>query len=211
MIIDEILEKFSMSLPFGLGKAHHQAVANSLDGSIQSCLDIGCGRGAFEFLKDYQSIGCDIYKPVLQKASEKGYYTNLIQCDVRQLPFGMKSFDAAICIEVIEHLGKEEGLEFLKQLEGIARKRVIVATPWGYFPLKEREDNPYLNHLSGWLPEEFEAMGYKVYPFYYSRYPKGSHIHQILTRFMLTLLMYPLIKRYPDKFAQDFIAVKNLQ
>jgi hypothetical protein len=123
----------------------------------------------------------------------------------------MKSFDAAICIEVIEHLGKKEGLEFLKQLEDIARKRVIVATPWGYFPLKEREDNPYLNHLSGWLPEEFEAMGYKVYPFYYSRYPKGSHIHQILTRFMLTLLMYPLIKRYPDKFAQDFIAVKNLQ
>ena len=207
---DETLEKLSFALPLGLGRAHAKALSSKLARSAQSCLDIGCGRGPFKFIQDFYSVGCDIHHSYLIKAREKGYYDNLIRCDVRQLPFKPKSFDIAICIEVIEHLDKAGGIELLRQMEKIASRQVIITTPWGYYPMKEREDNPCLCHLSGWLPQEFHEMGYKTYPFYYSRYPLGSEIHQILVRYILTLLLYPLIRLFPEKLAQDFVAMKEL-
>lgn len=208
--LDENLEKLSLALPPGLGRAHAKALSSKLDRSVQSCLDVGCGRGSFKFIQDFYSVGCDIYQSSLIKAREKGYYDNLVRCDVRQLPFKPKSFDIAICVEVIEHLDKAGGIELLRQMEGIASRQVIIMTPWGYCPVKEREDNPYLFHLSGWLPQEFQEMRYKTYPFYYSRYPRGSEIHQILVRYVLTLLLYPLIRLFPEKLAQVFVAMKGL-
>ena len=207
---DEILSKLSFALPLGMGRAQANALSSKLDRSAQSCLDVGCGRGPFKVIQDFYSVGCDIHQSYLIKAGEKGYYDNLVRCDVRQLPFKPKSFDIAICVEVIEHLDKAGGMELLRQMEAIASRQVIITTPWGYCPVKEREDNPYLFHLSGWLPQEFQEMGYKTYPFYYSRYPLGSEIHQNLVRYVLTLLLYPLIRLFPEKLAQDFVAMKGL-
>jgi hypothetical protein len=127
------------------------------------------------------------------------------------LPFTARSFDAVLCVEVIEHLDKADGWELIRRLEEIARRQVIVSTPWGFMPLEEREDNPHLNHLSGWLPEEFEERGYSVYPFYYPRYPTGSKHHQVLGRYLLAPLMYPAIRMNPDKWALDFVAVKRMR
>lgn len=208
--LDEILEKLSFTLPLGLGRAHAGAIANKLDRSAQSCLDVGCGRGAFKFIQSFYSVGCDISLSSLIKAREKGYYDDLVRCDVRHLPFKPKSFDTVICVEVVEHLNKSEGLELLRQMEEIASRQVIIMTPWGYFSMKEREDDAYLTHHSGWLPQEFGEMGYKVYPLYYLRYPMGSEIHQILARYIFTLPLYPLIHLFPEKLAQDFVAIKEL-
>ena len=207
---DEILEKFSRTLPLGLGRTHTRAIAVELDKSARSCLDIGCGRGAFESIRSLYSVGCDIYRPGLLKAREKKYYDNLVNCDARDLPFKPKSFDVVICVEVIEHLDKTEGMELLKRMEEIACRQIIITTPWGYYPLEERQDNPHLNHLSGWLPQEFQEMGYRVRPFYYPRYPMGSRLRQALARYLLTPLLYPFIRLFPQKLAQDFIAIKEL-
>jgi len=207
---DEILSKLSFALPLGMGRAQANALSSNLDRSAQSCLDVGCGRGSFKIIQGFYSVGCDIHQSYLIKARKKGYYDNLVRCDVRQLPFKPKSFDIAICVEVIEHLDKAGGIELLRQMEGIASRQIIMTTPWGYYPMKEREDNPYLFHLSGWLPQEFQERGYKTYPFYYSRYPLGSEVYQILVRYILTLLLYPLIRLFPEKLAQDFVAMKEL-
>lgn len=208
--LDEILEKLSFALPLGLGREHAKAISSNLDRSARSCLDVGCGRGAFKSIKGFYSVGCDISLSSLIKAREKGYYDNLVRCDVRHLPFEPKCFDVVICIEVIEHLDKADAIELLRQIEEIASRQIIIMTPWGYFPMEEREDNPYLTHRSGWLPQKFQEMGYKAYPFYYFRYPLGSRIHQILARYILTLLLYPLIRLFPEKLAQDFVAVKEV-
>jgi len=206
---DELLEKLSFAMPLGLGKAHAKAIERNLNANAQSCLDIGCGRGSFKFLKKFDSVGCDIYLPGLIKARKKAYYKNLVQGDVKQLPFKPKSFDAAICVEVIEHLDKASGIKLIQQMEEIAAKQVIIMTPWGYLPMEKREDNPYLTHHSGWLPREFQEMGYKTYHFYYFRYPLGSKKYQIITRYILTLVLYPMIRLFPNNFAQDFVAVKD--
>ena len=210
MKTDEIFEKLSMNLPLGLGRAHEQAIAAQIVEEADSCLDIGCGRGAFQWLRGFDAVGCDIYPLNLAIARDKNYYEDVLACDIRALPFKAKSFDVAICVEVIEHLEKKEGLELIKKMEKIARRQVIITTPWGYMPLEERDDNPHLNHLSGWTPAEFEKMGYKVYPFYYPRYPAGRGKIQIIARYLLSPLMYPLARRNPGKYAQDFMAVKIL-
>jgi SAM-dependent methyltransferase len=111
--LDEILVKLSFALPLGLGRTHARALSSKLDRSAQSCLDVGCGEGSFKVIQDFYSVGCDIYHSFLIKAREKGYYDNLVRCDVRQLPFKPKSFDIAICVEVIEHLDKAGGIEGL--------------------------------------------------------------------------------------------------
>jgi len=207
---DEILERLSKAMPLGLGRAHARAIASRLNRNARSCLDIGCGRGAFKSLKYLRAAGCDIYQPSLVRAREKGYYENLLRCDARYLPFKAKSFDVALCVEVIEHLDKTEGEELLRRMEEVAGRQIIVTTPWGFCPLEERYDNPYLNHRSAWLPEEFEEMGYEVYPFYYPRYPMGSGIYQTVARYILSFLLYPLIRLFPSKLALDFLAVKEL-
>ena len=207
---DEIMDKLSRSLPLGLGRTHTRTLAVELDKKARSCLDIGCGRGVFNFMRSLNSVGCDIYRPGLLKAREKEYYKNLVNCDVRDLPFKPKSFDVTICFEVIEHLDKTEGIELLKRMEEITRRQIIITTPWGYFPLEERQDNPNLNHLSGWLPQEFKDMGYRTRPVYYPRYPMGSKLYETLARYLLTPLLYPFIRLFPQKLAMDFIAIKEL-
>jgi len=127
--LDEILSKLSFTLPLGMGRAHAKVFSSKLDRGAQSCLDVGCGRGFFKVIQDFYSVGCDIYQSSLIKAREKGYYDNLVRCDVRQLPFKPKSFDIAICVEVIEHLDKAGGIELLRQMEQIGSRQVIVMTP----------------------------------------------------------------------------------
>ncbi len=210
MNTDVVLEKLSMTLPLGLGRAHARAIGRLLDGESQTCLDVGCGRGAFPVLGKYSSVGVDIYGPNLAIARGKGIYRDVLQCDVRELPFAPGSFDSVICIEVIEHLDKAEGTVLLRQLETIARRQVIITTPWGYCPLDEREDNPHLNHLSGWFPEEFTRAGYEVRPFYYPRFPLGNKTRQVIARYALSPVLYPLVRANPRKWALDFVAVKRV-
>jgi len=210
MKTDIMLEKLSKTLPGGLGKLHANMIDALLDKHSESCLDVGCGRGAFTSMRNYYSVGVDIFAPNLPIARDKGYYREVLQCDVNYLPFGPKSFDSVVCVEVIEHLEKQAGQELLRNLEGIARRQVIIMTPWGFDELKERHDNVHLNHLSGWLPDEFTSMGYEVYPFYYPRYPAGNHPAQIIGRYALLPVLYPLIRANPDKWVQDFAAVKSM-
>ena len=79
---DEILSKLSFALPLGTGRAQANALSSTLDKSAQSCLDSDCGRGPFKFIQSFYSVGCDIHHSSLIKAGEKGYYDNLVRCDV---------------------------------------------------------------------------------------------------------------------------------
>lgn len=77
---------------------------------------------------------------------------------------GPKSFDCVTAFDVIEHMTKADGLQFLMQAEVVARKQIILNTPLGFYP--QNYDDPSLliggrpglhwqTHLSGWQPEDF--------------------------------------------------------
>lgn len=73
-------------------------------------------------------------------------------------------FSACICLDGLEHLEKNRGLamiELMKQKSDIQ----IIFTPLGDFAVETvPTDNPDA-HKSGWLPEEFEKIGWATITF----------------------------------------------
>ena len=206
--INELLTKLSLILPLALGKAQTRMLKNELNGDIRSCLDVGCGPGRFKHLKHFYSVGCDIHQPTLLKAEKRGYYNKLVECDACHLPFESKSFDAVISTELLEHLSKADGEKFIEETERVACKKVIITTPWGFAPQRGVKGNPYQVHISGWTPRELQKRGYTTYPFYCFRHPAGNNILKIIIKHGFTVLLYPLTRLFPEKFAIGFVAIK---
>ena len=105
-----------------------------LDRQGKDILDVGGGWGEpARFLSKKhrfrRRVNADIFLPHLNKSKTKGTHDEYVLCDVRHLPFRRKSFDVVLCLEVIEHLEKEEGLKLLSSLEEIARRQVILTMP----------------------------------------------------------------------------------
>jgi len=78
-----------------------------------------------------------------KESKKKQIHNEYILADLRKLEFKPKSFDAILCLEVIEHLTKEEGHDLIKKMEKWARKKIIITTPNGY------DCNPFQTHKSG--------------------------------------------------------------
>jgi hypothetical protein len=76
--------------------------------------------------------------------------------------------DSIVALDVIEHMEKQEGVEFLRKAVEKA-KQVIVFTPFGFLPQEETGSSDawgmngqkWQRHRSGWLPSEFE--GWRVF------------------------------------------------
>ncbi len=131
-----------------------------------SILDVGCGNNsAVQYLSDDSyKVGVDAFEPSIEKSREKGIHNKYYKLDVLEIEkeFGANSFDCVVAIDLIEHLEKTDGLELLRQLESIAKKRMIIFTPAGFLPQGEYDNNPWQVHLSGWEVKEMESYGYKV-------------------------------------------------
>ncbi|OGO06821.1 MAG: hypothetical protein A2Y92_01875, partial [Chloroflexi bacterium RBG_13_57_8] len=152
---------------------HCRPIRRELKKGIRTVLDIGCGKGLVAGgirEKGIFMVGADIFEPDLRTAREKNAHDGHVLADARFLPFREKSFDAVMCLELIEHLDKEEGLRFIRNAEAIAVRKVIISTPVGFLDVNSGADacgqekgNPYQHHKGGWEPGELRALGYKVY------------------------------------------------
>lgn len=90
-------------------------------------------------------------------------------------------YDAAFCLDGIEHLSKDEGYVLIDKLEKTADK-VIFFTPLGDYAITD--DNDPDHHHSGWLPSEFEALGYStiVFPNFHADINTGAFFAFKFTR-----------------------------
>jgi hypothetical protein len=59
-------------------------------------------------------------------------------------------------------LAKEDGLKLVRQLEVVASKQIIIVTPVGFAELHAYDGNAWQIHKSGWMPEEFQEIGFRV-------------------------------------------------
>jgi SAM-dependent methyltransferase len=184
-----------------------------IDKSVETVLDVGCGKGFPARLLakkgGFQIVGVDIFMPYLIMAKNAKAFQDLILADLRNLlPFRDKSFDAVICIEVIEHLKKEEGKRLLFELERVAKKKVIVTTPVGFVKHPSENGNPFSIHRSSWHPYEFKEMGYTVRGTAF-RVGNPQNLLLRLLCYTLGVIFAPFAHFYPD-LAFGMVAEKKL-
>ncbi len=159
---DKLAQKARPRIPF----TALNTTWRSMNKRGQSILDVGCGSGEpMRFINrhnHYFSVGADIFEPYLRECKRRRIHSQYVLCDVRNLPFKDKSFDIVLCLEVLEHLGREEGKELLKKMEGIAKKQVVLSTPVGNYKQESFDGNPHQEHKHTWNSKEMKALGYRV-------------------------------------------------
>lgn len=139
-----------------------------LIGHGETLLDVGCGSGSpLYMVKDAmrRSVGVDIHLPSILDARSRRLHDAYICADVLRLEttIAPRSFDCVASIDVIEHLTVEQGERFLRVLEGLARKRVVIFTPNGFLPQPAAPDNSHQLHISGWSAATMQKLGYQTY------------------------------------------------
>ena len=141
-------------------------VWRNLDKLGQSILDVGCGKGeVMKFInrqREFRVTGVDIFKPYLQECQKLRCYDNVILADVRTLPFESKSFDVVLCMEVLEHLEKDEGEKLLHELERVARRQILLSTPVSKYEQHTLDGNPNQEHKYIWQADELRQWGYRI-------------------------------------------------
>jgi len=159
-IMDRLAKKVSPYVPFTITNT----VGRNVDKKYKTVLDIGCGEGIPMALINkhggFHAVGLDIHGPSLNQAKKAGYHDDLILCNVQKLPIKRKSFDVAICVEVIEHLRKDEGWKLLEEMEEIARSQLVISTPVEW-PFETSPGDPY-GHRATWSPADFKKRGYNL-------------------------------------------------
>ena len=128
-------------------------------------LDIGCGNNSsLQHFGFKHLAGIEGYEPAFRAALAAKTHHELFLGDVRNMDslFQPGQFDACVALDLIEHLPKEDGFKLMDSLERIAAKKVVFFTPKGFLPQRHADNDDLQVHLSGWLPAEMEARGYRV-------------------------------------------------
>ncbi len=146
-------------------------------------LDLGCGKNDSPISKQVRDLPCevlvsiDLWKPYLLEIKNLSFstkYHQVLHIDITQAPtlFPKDYFDLCLCLDSIEHLEKELGIELLKSLPGIA-KEVLIWIPIGSDPVGEKDGNQYQTHKATWEVEDLTSLGYadKVFPRVHTKSP----------------------------------------
>jgi SAM-dependent methyltransferase len=91
-------------------------------------IDVGCGFGSYgrDLLADgYDWLGVEVSASDCAELARLGLPHRHV--DGRTLPFADASFDAALCIEVLEHI--EDPRAFLREVNRVAPRQLIVSVP----------------------------------------------------------------------------------
>ena len=101
----------------------------------KSMIDLGCGEGDFLRMLEKEKIfttlaGSDVSLSVLEKAMDRNKQINLFQGSICYRDKRFKGYDAAVIMEVIEHLDESRLPSFCSVVFGdAAPETVIITTP----------------------------------------------------------------------------------
>lgn len=192
---------------------------NISQNGIKTILELGCGQGYFGDLVNneskYEITGVEIFDPYIKESRRKGKYLKIVKGDItKKLSFASKSFDAVVCLQTIEHIGKEAGLSLLREMERIGKRLVIISTPNGDCSQEEYDNNEYQRHLSAWKPYDFKKRGYKVsgvgLKWVYGEHSNANSPLELikLPLYFCSFLMNPLANKFPG-IACQIVAIKR--
>lgn len=182
----------------------------------KSVLDVACGRGKWGFLIKSSDksprliVGIDIWLPNLKFVKTHKIYDDVILCNAKKLPFKESQFDLVLACEVLEHLYKSESYAILKEVERVAKRKVIVTTPNLRIQQGEKGGNPFERHKSRWTSAELKKIGYMTYGvgFSFFGYFTTDKLKAALSPlgYFFPRMSYALVgeKKMVKKLSQDF-------
>lgn len=149
-----------------IGDANYYNVLTKELKDQESVLDVGCGDNSplAKVKKKFRSVGIDAFGPSIKKSKKNKIHDEYRVGDILKLDsfFKPKSFDAVVALDVVEHFKKKDALKLMKSMEQLARKKVIILTPFGFAKQDAYDGNPYQEHKSGWSISDFTKCGYTV-------------------------------------------------
>lgn len=159
---------------FGSGKLHLD-VLKSICGETggKSIIDLcTCHAAITPRLGFEKRCYVDIQKRKLDYPEEQKYFVQYNALDYFAHKGGF--YDVAIALDAIEHFKKQAGLELLRIMQENSHKQIIF-TPLGDYCVEVDDPHPD-SHSSGWLPHEFEEMGWAtiVFPRYHETLNFGA-------------------------------------
>jgi len=120
-------ELWSLNRYLGDDRFRVEYASSWLPADVHSVLDVGCGNGIFidQLGGRIRAFGTDRSFAALKQASYL-----VCQSDAKTLPFADESFDAVVCMEVIEHLPQATLNSVLGELLRVARKYILISVPY---------------------------------------------------------------------------------
>lgn len=132
----------------------------------ESVLDVGCGSSSpiAKVPKHFYAVGVDAFGPSIEKSKQQGIHDAYKKADVLAVDklFKKKQFDAVIALDLIEHLEKKQGFELIKKMSSLAKKKIIIMTPNGFYKQDPYDGNKWQVHHSGWSVDDFVKLGFTV-------------------------------------------------
>lgn len=141
-----------------------------------SILDVGVGFGNYgmiarsfsdiwfdrHFKKDWKVIidGIEYHKEMVNPVYDF-VYDNVFIGDALDILPKLAPYDLIICLHIIEHMTRPEGLKLLDLLDQKFNKRIILGTPSRMFQT-EVQGLDKERHLSLWSVKDFTDRGYSV-------------------------------------------------
>jgi ubiquinone/menaquinone biosynthesis C-methylase UbiE len=198
-------------------------ICHIIDKNTKTILDVGCGPGyPMKLIKMTLNldrvVGVDLFKKYIKQAKKEKIHDEYVIADIREMRFEPKSFDVVLASHVIEHLPEKDALKFIKDLERIAKKQVIIATPIGEHYHPAVDNNKLQLHLSHFYPKDFENLGYKTIKYgRKSLLAEEGIVHKIKIDplkkliFLFNILISPLYYRFPSLADYVFVAYKKIK
>lgn len=140
----------------------------------ESILDVGIGFGKYGFLaREYTDIchvrympqewqtkidGIEIFPDYIGEL-QRIVYDDIYIGDALDVLNRLGNYDLILAIDLIEHLEKERGLDFLKIIKKKAGT-ALIATPIVVRKQKTKYNNVYERHISRWAKRELHQFGH---------------------------------------------------
>ena len=133
----------------------------------ESVLDAGCGEGELlrrGVLTGARTVSLDRSHQALAEIRTHTHACRPVSGSVLELPFARASFDAVVCLEVLEHL--DDPTAAVEELLRVARRAVVLSVPYEpWFRLGNLLRGKYLSglgnhpeHIQHWNPRRFRTF-----------------------------------------------------
>jgi len=195
-----------------------------IDKSARTILDLACGEGKpMLMIKAWMQIdyavGVDLFEPYIHYAKQRGIHDKYIKQDIRKVQFPSRSFDIVLASHVIEHMPKKDAWQLIENMEQIAKKQVVIATPVGELYQPKVKGNHLEEHQSSFLPGEFEKRGYKIIRYGW-RWLLDEHSSGLMHRisnpwlkkffYLFNIMLTPIYYIFQNTCDYSFIAYKTI-